>query len=226
MMMLTSLVVLLFPITTSFNPHFQYFVTKQSAVLRLPAVLPLPLSALAALPTVDRLTSVITSAQEKLNSPDLLNFQAPSTLSTTLSALTKPALDIRDATSKLDPKLLALTIRDDVSKVDFSKIDLSTVDFSNLLPSLTNTIVNAYTAIENPTMFALATFITLAIFQSIVNVIRNKPYASPYPTSSYDPIAAAAYFSTRPFLQLARGAEIITTSMGFIASIVDDTFIT
>ena len=69
------------------------------------------------------------------------------------------------------------------------------------------------------------TVLSLLAFQLLINVIRNKPYTSPYPTSAYDAVSAAAYFSTRPFTQVSRALEILLTSSSFILTLLDDSFL-
>ena len=78
-----------------------------------------------------------------------------------------------------------------------------------------------------PPLNILVPTISLSFLSSslLLNVARNKSYSSPYPTRSYDASAAATYFSTRPFLQLYRSAQISLLSSSFIFKVLDDNFI-
>jgi len=86
-----------------------------------------------------------------------------------------------------------------------------------------NSLVEKVSSIDAANVVAVS--FGVVISQLMINLIRNKPYTSPYPFSSYDPVAAAVYFSTRPFLQIYRSLEIALTSASFVAKIIDDTFI-
>jgi predicted unusual protein kinase regulating ubiquinone biosynthesis (AarF/ABC1/UbiB family) len=84
--------------------------------------------------------------------------------------------------------------------------------------SILSTTVNA-----NPAIAVLCSaVISYILLSSLLNIQQGPPPSSPYPMASYDATAARQYFDQRPLEVLSRGAQIVTTSLAFGLSILQD----
>jgi hypothetical protein len=75
---------------------------------------------------------------------------------------------------------------------------------------------------NTPEAIGVTTIITYFVVSSVLTWGEAPPPSKPYPLSRYDPVAAQAYFDSRPVQFVARALQIAIKSLGFGLSFLQD----
>jgi hypothetical protein len=75
---------------------------------------------------------------------------------------------------------------------------------------------------NTPAAIGVTTIITYFVVSSVLTWGEAPPPSKPYPLQRYDPVAAQAYFDSRPAQFVARALQIAIKSLGFGLAILQD----
>lgn len=76
--------------------------------------------------------------------------------------------------------------------------------------------------LNTPEAIGITTIVTYFVVSSVLTWGEAPPPSKPYPLQRYDPVAAQAYFDSRPAEAVARALQIAIKSLGFGLSFLQD----